>query len=106
MTITIGTISHGTMREEDLIPAFMSVLDSEAPDAAAKIREEFGASFVERCCTPLGMEYPNVGEMSNRSWLLEMIWEAMEEAAPEGTEFGAIEGDGSDYGFWAVEEED
>jgi len=94
------------MREEDLIPAFLSVLDSEVPEIAAKVRDEFGASFVERCCTPLDIEYSGDGEMANRSRLLEMIWEAMEKIAPKGTEFGAIEGDGSDYGFWAVDDDE
>jgi hypothetical protein len=106
VTIKTGTVSHGTMREEDLIPAFMSVLDSEAPDRAAKIRDEFGAYFVEQCCTPLGMEYPGIGDTNNRGWLLEAIWDAMEAIAPVGMHFGAIEGDGSDYGFWADEDED
>jgi len=32
--------------------------------------------------------------------------DALNEYAPDGYYFGAIEGDGSDFGFWAIEDED
>ena len=105
MSIEMGTVSHGTMREEDLIPTFMAFLDCHAPAEAQKVRDEFGPAFVMRCGVAGALEYPTQGETSNREWLMEMLWEAMEAIAPEGSYFSAIEGDGSDYGFWPNDSE-
>lgn len=106
MTIEIGTIIHGTLRDCDLVPAFMSVLREEAPEKAERIIAEFGQSFVDRVCDPHGLDYSLTGEIEDAYWLTEMLWNAMEDIAPEGTYFGAIEGDASDFGFWPIEEEE
>lgn len=84
-----GTVSHGTMREEDLIPAFTDVLGVLDPLAAA---------YVHRICEP--------EEGSNDpEFVLEELFDQLDEWAPEGYYFGAHPGDGSDFGFWQNEEE-
>ena len=96
-----GTVSHGTMRAEDLIPTFCDVLEylvkKSAPHPGAlnpdhvKLIEE-GRSFTEE-------DYENNYEAV--SWLLnEELFVALDSYAPPGFYFGANEGDGSDYGFW------
>ncbi len=101
--IEAGSISHGTMRECDLIPAFMRELTYWAPAQAARINGEYGSAFIERCSTD-GLDCSLMCEMDKQSYLLEDLFDALDSIAPEGFYFGAIEGDGSDYGFWAVEE--
>ena len=102
-TIEPGTIIHGTHRECDLIPAFISTLRDYSPARAASITDEYGASFIERCCEPRGMDYSTDGEMENVSWLITDLFDALDAIAPEGHYFGAIEGDGADFGFWPVD---
>jgi len=101
----IGTISHGTMRECDLIPAFMSVLRDCSPAHAARITDEYGAAFIERCSDPKGLDHPLSHEMERQSYLLDDLFDALGEIAPEGAYFGATEGDGSDFGFWLHDED-
>lgn len=105
-TIEPGSISHGTMRECDLIPTFMDTLRDYSPARAAAITDEYGAAFIERCSTEDGLDYSLINEMDRQSWLLESLFDALDDIAPDGHYFGAIEGDGSDYGFWATDEDD
>ena len=83
-----ASLSHGTLRLEDLYERFLDFVDNHNPDAYdpewdnVDVHDEF-AAFV----------------------LWEEIAPAIEEIAPEGTYFGAHEGDGSDFGFWPVEDE-
>lgn len=105
-TIEAGTISHGTLRECDLIPAFMDTLRDFAPSHAARITDEYGATFIERCSAPNGLDYSLLNEMERHHHLLDDLFCALEDIAPEGLYFGAIEGDGSDFGFWQIEEEE
>lgn len=102
--VNLGSVSHGTMRPEDLIPTFVSELREHDPAAAEKITDEYGAAFIERCSTEDGLDYSLVNEMDRQSWLLESLFDALDACAPAGYYFGAIEGDGSDYGFWQVDE--
>lgn len=92
----IGSVSHGTMREEDLVPAFESVLRQnkvklpKRPIAVAKMVN--GRRLSER-------------EREQVSYYLEDLFDSLNEIAPEGCYFGANEGDGADYGFWPCEQE-
>ena len=95
-----GTVSHGTLREQDLVPAFLSVLEEHASEAHERITDQ----------------YPNVIEALRRDpdgivdwdpvhWLMEDLVDALDEAAPDGYWFGAHEGDGADFGFWEIEDQ-
>jgi hypothetical protein len=92
----VGSVSSGTMREEDLIPAFEAVLDAagagyDRPDAVARLLAGEGLA---------GAEWAEV------AWYLnEDLFGALCDIAPEGCYFGSHPGDGADYGFWPVEEE-
>lgn len=101
-----GSISHGTMRLEDLIPCFLGELD--------RLRE--ARSFAEHRlgdAERYGIEDDQLGEIERRmtsggiyfeseeaEWDLIILIDMLEDFAPEGHYFGAHEGDGSDYGYW------
>jgi hypothetical protein len=82
-----GTVSHGTLRSEDLIEAFTPVLRDLDPKKLERIQRE----------------NPNVFESDARAQTVVIeMFDALDRVAPEGYYFGSIEGDGSDFGFWEV----
>ena len=100
-----GSVSHGTLRSEDLIPCFLLVLDS--------LREERSLS-ADRDPEQNGREDDVLGEIEARMraldyyeseeahWDTEAIVELLEQFAPDGHYFGAHQGDGADFGFWPI----
>jgi len=82
----VGTVSSGTMRPDDLIPEFLYVLELHWPEKAQELVEEYDGS-----------------EDDDDYWLLDALFDALNEVAPEGFYFGASTGDGADYGFWLDE---
>jgi len=99
-----GTLIHGTLLECDLIPAFLDALQQFDPKAAETIIDEFGRSFIDRLSKADGLDYPSVGEMDRRGWLMEALLDALDTVGPDGTYFGTHPGDGSDFGWWATDE--
>lgn len=90
MTIpTNETIIRGTLRTDDLLDAFIGMLPADQQTAIRGELEQVGDD-----------------EQARDMILHETVWPAMEAIAPAGTSFGHIEGDGSDFGFWTVEDED
>lgn len=107
-----GTVSHGTLRPEDLIPTFLDALD----DAIEESTFEPGADAPHRVArvgslqSALGslerrMDEPGYYDSEAVEWDLEWLFEQLNEFAPAGHYFGAHPGDGSDFGFWAHEED-
>lgn len=84
MYLPLGTIIHGTMRVDDLIPAFLEVLERFEPETAASLKGDFEAA------TPDQRE--------------ELCWERvvpiLDRFAPPYTYFGSHPGNSSDYGVW------
>jgi hypothetical protein len=74
----LGSISTGTLRTEDLIPAFRAALEATGNQGALALHE---APVDER------------DELAT----LEI---ALQEACPPFVYFGAHPGDGADFGFW------
>lgn len=86
-----GSVSHGTMRPEDLIPCFISIL------------REFGSKHIQRKLDLIeeSMGCPGYFDGDGASIdLNESLFEWMNDIAPEGYYFGSHPGDGSDYGYW------
>ena len=101
----IGSISHATMRAEDLIPCFSSELERLAKQAAPHLGavDPDHMKIVNECNALTEDDYnsEDVETIERISWLLnEELFEALDSYAPPGFYFGANEGDGSDYGFW------
>lgn len=98
-----GTLISGTHNEGQLVAAFLSELEDLNPPKAASIRNHYGLGFIERVCSPGGMDYPTTGETDRAGWLMEDLYDALDECAPDGHYFGAHPGDGADFGFWEAE---
>lgn len=94
-----GTISHGTLRDEDLVPTFLSVLQELDLDRWSTLTTEYCDAIAH---LEQGLE-PNPDDLDS---LREALHDALNDAAPEGYRFGAHEGDGADFGFWEVEGDD
>lgn len=94
--VNIGTLIHGTLRSEDLIPAFTSELaylsDGQHP-LLTEINQFDWASEDIRL---------NIGDSQQEiaSDLVNDLMDALNEYAPAHTYFGTLDGDGSDFGFW------
>ena len=103
-TIELGTLIHGTLRDEDLLQAFS---DELARIDEAKFRDVIKADahlFAESANLTAEEIVEELGEYA---W--DLIWDmqnALSDLAPAGIYFGNIEGDGSDFGFWEVPNED
>lgn len=100
----VGTsLSWGTMRDEDLYNAFMSFISHYDLKRSLEIREKYSYCLDEEGNLLDTFEYPNL--LDDVSWLInEELFGYLNDIAPDGCYFGAHSGDGSDYGFWQVEE--
>lgn len=87
------TISWGTMRSEDLIPKFLGVLKTYAKDKYDEYVNE----------NPEVLDIAGLDD-ETLGWIVDELFDKLDEIAPEGTYFGAHPDDGADYGFWSVEE--
>jgi hypothetical protein len=93
-TLSIGSYSSGTMRSEDLIPAFISAAEDlrlSRDDRATinKIRKESDAADEDA-------EY----WQEDASEDVNTLFDLLDRYCPEYCSFGAHEGDGADYGCW------
>ena len=97
----IGTISHGTLRNVDLIDAFSTCLYQL--DTGRNCSNLFAEA---RRATKLlqvldrNKQEPNARFDEVCHQIIEELFYRLDEYAPEGYYFGAHEGDGSDFGFW------
>lgn len=98
---TIGTISHGTLRTDDLMISFADELRRIAPDHDL-VKE---ADAVQ---TLWAAGWLNVYEGEEAHELVDLLQDELSANAPPYCYFGNTEGDGSDFGFWpsmeAIEE--
>lgn len=96
------TIIRGTFRYQDLIPAFL-----------AEIRERDLEAYAQIQMSSFSLPPAYAQEDEDSEWwtseeayhFLEELFDILNELAPEGFYFGPHPGDGSDFGFWEVEDE-
>lgn len=110
--VKLGTISHATMRPQDLIPKFITYL-SHAYRGKYIGWEEYKKHGYSKENSRLALRMSHVNGREDHpywtsdeaSWdLNEMLWNAMQCFAPPLCYFGSHPGDGSDYGFWLGED--
>ena len=95
--MTIGTVIHGSLRTQELIPAFLDLAREYAPEHYAQL-----------CALPFGPIPAYAAEDEDADWwhsddaayLLDELYNLLDEHAPDYCTFGAHDGDGSDFGFW------
>lgn len=88
------TIIRGTLRPQDLIPAFADVLRVLSPERL----KDVVTLLPERDDNPWW-------DSEECTEVLNDLFDLLNEYAPEGYVFGAHPGDGSDFGFWPDDEE-
>jgi len=102
----LGTVIAGTMRPEDLLPAFADTLwtyDSSSASALTAVWERDGWPMSHN---DLDLSEEAIEEHKDDSIeLLVDFFDALNDIAPDGAYFGSHPGDGSDYGFWEAEED-
>lgn len=100
---SIGTISHATLRSEDLVDAFVTELkcfDDLSEDEKSLIdeAEDWQAVDVDRPWIDADL-YQECGyEITNE------LQDVLDTRAPSYCYFGTISFDGSDFGFWPCRE--
>ena len=107
----VGTVSKGSINNEDLIRTFMAFLDYYWPEKAEEFRWEFSEVFDSlknpshwRLGPPddSGWGPPlNIGELAAHLIYGE-IWDALNELAPKGYQFCENPKDFTDFGYWEV----
>ncbi len=94
---TIGTISHGTLRIQDLVPAFLDEARRlDAPHVPEIVKDIPLSAIVD--------DRDPYWDTEDAFWQLEALFDSLSDVAPRGCYFGAHVGDGSDFGFWPGEE--
>ena len=93
---TIGSISHGTLRTDDLLSAFADELDRlEVEGEYRDLVDEAQAML-----TLLANGWTTLADTEESAGLVNALTDALGEYAPPYCYFGANEGDGSDFGYW------
>ena len=89
----MGSISSGTMRKEDLIPAFVDELEYQAGKD-----DKYHIALCESINE--AMENDGYFDGEDSDFDLEELFDALNEYSAPYFYFGAHPGDGSDYGWW------
>lgn len=97
----IGSISHGTLRTQDLLRACADTLETFGTPQIEPYHGSCLVSDAREWADRLDGE-PTPQEQEQAESILCDISDRLNDLAPEGTYFGMHEGDGSDLGFWPI----
>jgi hypothetical protein len=98
--IVEGTVIHGTLRSQDLLRAFADEYKRVLPF------NSFNMTYEAYACAD-DCDIDPEGELAQHDHdIIEGLINALDTiASREGFYFGAHPGDGSDFGYWSVEED-
>lgn len=91
--LSIGTVSHGTMRTVDLLESLSAELDSLKTSRADR-------SLIFEARRAIKAYYKGNLDDIEGSDIVSDLFDALDAHCPDYCYFGALEGDGSDYGCW------
>ena len=100
--LQLGSISHGTLRTQDLLPVFLETFMALGGNVPSDL--ECGA-YIEY------LNWPNPAttacddedkfwDSEDAMWDMEALTDGLNNLCPSFVYFGTLEGDGSDFGFW------
>ena len=102
--VELGSISTGTLRNEDLLPAFRNELhnlsDGQHPLVELFDRTVETEPWLDWYSVDIRLADIAPEDQEYASELVNDLMDALNEYAPPHTYFGAHEGDGADFGFW------
>jgi hypothetical protein len=98
MKIHIGTVSHGTLRTEDLLEAFADELESVLDNNPELDDLKYRAMVAE--ARVIDVERMEENDDTDASVLVNELQDALDSLAPLYMYFGSTEGDDSDFGWW------
>ena len=106
--IHVGSLSHATMRLEDLIPCFMDYLKpypiSKSLDYQEIVESLNPESTDDDPFNDLESDKKaEYFESEQACFDLDWLFDQLNDLCHDGYYFGSHVGDGSDYGFWPVE---
>jgi len=100
------SVSHGTLKTEDLTLSLVEFIRINAPDEYKKLNKQ-DLDIVDLFKNDVSFEDLSPGRKDAASWFLnEVLFDLLNDIAPENCYFGAHIGDASDFGFWEYEEEE
>lgn len=97
-----GTVIEGTHRPEDLVPALYAELFAKDRNIADEL---IHGDYFGLCLHIIGGREIPEALMPDAHELVDILITKLDERAPEGMYFGAHPGDGSDFGFWRIDED-
>mgnify|MGYP003675493637 CR=1 FL=1 len=100
MSAAVGTVTAGTMRPQDLIPAFLVELRCHDRAAAEAISVKVPHDDLVKAGGVTLHDDHAWWHSEDADEVLSDLFNALDEHAPDGHYFGALEYDGSDFGFW------
>ena len=101
------TVSCATMRAQDLIPKFLEALKVLSIEAHKELTAPDGKKPLVPWYASKAAEDSDWWQSEECAYILnEVLFDSLNEYAPEGFHFGSHEGDGACYGFWPNEEYD
>lgn len=96
----LGSISHGTLRPEDLVDSFNGAL-RDLLEKNPEMKSTDMDALLIRCDQYLEEDPDNAEDSEEEgSELVSDLEDALSEFVPPCCYFGSHEGDGSDFGFW------
>lgn len=110
---SLGSISSGTLRTEDLLSAFADALedcvqvnaDAWCSDAGRAQRDAYCALIGSaRDCFDEDGEEIDAEKQDSAEDLVQALSDALQDFAPDYVYFGAHPGDGADFGYWLSED--